>query len=187
MDHIAVIHHFYQEQPDLEKLLLKHSSQVRDKALEIAEASGCSFDRKLLISGAMLHDIGIIGCHAPDILCSGTAHYITHGTLGSQMLAEYGAAHGINIEKYCRICERHTGSGLTAAEIRQQGLPLPERDLLPETTEEKLICLADKFFSKSGSMQQKSIQKICRSMQKHGTAALARFHALCAEFGIELQ
>jgi uncharacterized protein len=50
------------------------------------------------------------------------------------------------MEKFARICERHTGSGLTAEEIVSGGLPLPERDFLPETLEEKIICLADKFF-----------------------------------------
>ena len=187
IDWQTIIRHFYKDEPELEKLLLRHSSQVRDKALEIAAASGCAADKELVVAGAMLHDIGIIGCHAPDILCNGKAHYITHGIIGSRMLAEYGKAHDLDLSACCRICERHTGSGLTAADIAAQNLPLPAQDLLPESTEEKLICLADKFFSKSGSMQAKSIEKICRSMQKHGTASLERFHALCADFGIKVQ
>ena len=38
----------------------------------------------------------------------------------------------------------------TAEEIISQHLPIsPPRDLLPESVEEKLVCYADKFFSKS--------------------------------------
>ena len=51
--------------------------------------------------------------------------------------------------QHARVCERHTGAGLTKREIIEQELPLPQQDFLPETTEEKLICYADKFFSKT--------------------------------------
>ena len=47
------------------------------------------------------------------------------------------------------FAKRHTGAGLTKKEIIEQELPLPQQDFLPETTEEKLICYADKFFSKT--------------------------------------
>ena len=89
------------------------------------------------------------------------------------------------LEVYARICERHTGSGLTAHEIRLQQLPLPEQDFLPETTEEKLICLADKFFSKSGDLKEKSLETVRHSMMKFGVEPLARFDALCEEFNLK--
>ena len=182
IDWQTIIRHFYKDEPELEKLLLRHSSQVRDKALEIAAASGCAADKELVVAGAMLHDIGIIGCHAPDILCNGKAHYITHGVIGSRMLAEYGDDCGLDLSACCRICERHTGSGLTAADIAAQNLPLPAQDLLPETTEEKLICLADKFFSKSGSMQEKSLESVRQSMAKFGQQSIDRFEEMHALF-----
>ena len=101
------------------------------------------------------------------------------------MLRSYGAEYGVNLEKYARICERHTGSGLTAEDIRCQGLPLPEQDYLPETDEEKLICLADKFYSKSGDLREKEMSRILRSMRKFGPGATARWCELCRRFALE--
>lgn len=171
---------FYPEETPLKRLLLQHSEQVRAKALEIAEHSGKEVDLRIVNNGAMLHDVGILHCHAPKILCVGTEPYLRHGLIGAKMLRELDPA----LELYARICERHTGSGLTAAEIRLQQLPLPEQDFLPETPEEKLICLADKFFSKSGDLKEKSLADVRRSMVKFGVEPLARFDDLCKEFNI---
>ena len=117
---------FYPEDTPLKRLLLRHSEQVREKAQEIAKLSGVEVDVNIVAAGAMLHDIGILHCHAPKILCTGTEHYLRHGIIGAQMLRDLDPA----LEVYARICERHTGSGLTAREIRLQQLPLPEQDFL---------------------------------------------------------
>ena len=89
---------------------------------------------------------------------------------------------GNDMEIYARICERHTGSGLTASEIISGNMPLPQVDLLPETLEEKLICLADKFFSKSGDFAEKPLQKIRTSTARFGSENAARLEALLALF-----
>ena len=89
------------------------------------------------------------------------------------------------MEAFARICERHTGSGLTREDIIRQALPLPEADYLPESGEERLICLADKFYSKSGDMAEKKIPAIRKSMLKFGTGAVRRFDNLCAAFGLD--
>ena len=91
----------------------------------------------------------------------------------------------IDLEPFARICERHTGSGITAEEVRKEQLPIPERDFLPETPEEILICLADKFYSKSGDMQEKSLPRIRRSLEKFGPGPLARFDAMCRLFDLK--
>ena len=52
------------------------------------------------------------------------------------------------LPKHARVCERHTGTGLTVEDIRSQKLPLPERDMCPETLEEQIICYADNFYRK---------------------------------------
>lgn len=179
----AIIDHFYPSGDPAREILLKHSTLVRSKALEILDASGISgLDREVVSNGAMLHDLGIRSCHAPDIGCFGSAPYLTHGIAGAEMLRQYGQQHGIDLEVYCRICERHTGTGLTAIEIRERDLPLPCRDLLPETMEEKLICLADKFFSKSGDFAEKPLQKIRTSTARFGSENAARLDALLALF-----
>ena len=186
VDPIDVIKYFYPQDTEMRKLLIWHSEQVRDKALQIAKYNKkMVLDKDVLINGSMLHDIGIGKCRAQDIYCQGTEPYIRHGILGAEMLREYGREHGLDLEVYARICERHTGSGLTAEEIRKSGLPLPEEDFLPETPEEKVICLADKFYSKSGSTKEKKLKRIVHSMEKFGDGPVQRFLDLCREFHMQ--
>ncbi len=185
---LEILRCFYPEDTSLRRLLFKHSAQVREKALHLLEYSPLrgEADPALVSAGAMLHDIGILHCHAPKILCTGSEPYLAHGILGARMLRDYGAAHGMGValEPFARICERHTGSGITAQEVRLQQLPIPERDYLPETVAEKVICLADKFFSKSGDMQEKTLERVRRSMAKFGSGPAERFEALCRLFGV---
>ena len=186
VDPIDIIEYFYPQDTLLRELLIWHSEQVRDKALQIAKYNKkMNLDKDVLINGAMLHDIGIGKCRAQDIYCLGTEPYIQHGILGAKMLREYGREHGLDLEVYARICERHTGSGLTAEEIKKSGLPLPDEDFLPETPEEKVICLADKFYSKSDCMKEKKLKNVVRSMEKFGDGPQQRFLDLCREFHMQ--
>ena len=187
IDPYVIITHFYPEDTPLRRLLLRHSTQVRDKAIAILANPSrppLELNPGLVSTGAMLHDVGILQCHAPSILCVGTRPYIAHGMIGAEMLRDYGRTHGIDLEPFARICERHTGTGITAKEVREQGLLIPERDWLPETPEEKLVCLADKFFSKSGDMKDKPVSVVRRSLEKFGTETVERFDALLRLFGL---
>ena len=184
-DPLSIVSHFYGDEPELSDLMLKHAFQVRAKARQILEFSGLELDCETISTGALLHDIGIIRCNAPGILCNGALPYIAHGIAGAEMLRDYGQEHGLELERFARICERHTGSGLTEADIRNQELPLPHQDFLPETMEEILICLADKFFSKSGEMKEKSLSSVRRSMEKFGEASLDRFDQMCHLFCVD--
>lgn len=191
MSPYEIIEHFYPIDTPLRRLLLLHSEKVRDKALGILRQARSQhpsawldgIDEQLVADGALLHDIGIGLTHAPSILCEGTEPYICHGTLGAAMLREFDPG----LEALARICERHTGAGLTAQDIVSQQLPIaPVRDLVPETPEEKLVCLADKFYSKSGDpAAEKPLERVKRSMMKFGTDSMARFEALCAEFCVK--
>ncbi len=187
IDPLAVTAYFYPEDTPLRRMLWRHSLLVRDKALAILANPVCAplaLDVEVVAAGALLHDLGIGRCHAPKIGCDGPEPYIVHGILGAEMLREYGRRRGLDLECYARICERHTGSGIAAAEVLRQNLPLPVRDYLPETLEEKLICLADKFFSKSGDMQEKPLSRVHHALLKFGPESLARFDALCKIFGV---
>ena len=187
IDPDVVISHFYPEDTPLRRLLLRHSTQVRDKALAILANPSrppLKLDPALVSAGAMLHDVGVLHCHAPSILCEGTRPYIAHGIIGAEMLRDYGRTHGIDLEPFARICERHTGTGITAREVREQGLPIPEHDYLPETPEEKLICLADKFFSKSGDMKERTVDAVRHSLEKFGMDTVERLDALFRLFGL---
>jgi uncharacterized protein len=180
---LQIIDHFYPESDPAKAILLRHSTQVMEKALAILENSpyAGSLDREVIRAGALLHDIGIGKCHAPGIGCFGTLPYIAHGITGAAMLRELSP----ELEVFARICERHTGTGLTVADIKAQQLPLPEQEFLPETPEEKLVCLADKFFSKSADMKEKPLEKVRSSIAAFGSENSARFAELCREFGVK--
>ncbi|MBD5207039.1 MAG: phosphohydrolase [Bacteroidales bacterium] len=183
MNPYSIIDKYYSA-PGMEQLreeLIIHSELVRDKAIECARRyeakTGQSLDIGFISEAAMLHDIGIFRCNAPGIHCHGTEPYIRHGLEGGAILRAE------NLPKHALVCERHTGSGLTAEEIRHQNLPLPAVDMLPLSPEEKAICYADKFFSKSGDIRrEKTLEEVERSMAHFGPDSLARFKALHSLF-----
>ena len=117
----------------------------------------------------MLHDIGIFKCDAAGIQCFGTEPYICHGRIGAELLRSEG------FPRHARVCERHTGAGIIKAQIIAQNLALPQQDFLPETMEEKVICYADKFFSKTHLDREKSIEQAEMSLSKFGEEGVLRF------------
>lgn len=178
-----IFFHFYPDETPLRALLWRHSVCVCEKALSLIRETGWSryeLDQRQVERAALLHDIGVSRCHAPGIYCMGAEPYLRHGLIGGALLRAYGSEHNLDLEAYARVCERHTGSGLTAEEIREQGLPLPPRDFLPETPLEKLICYADKFFSKSGDGGEKPWDSVAASFRKFSPAANERLLALHA-------
>ncbi len=170
MDYQKIIDKYYPEHNRLREILVTHSTMVMRRALKICDAHPeLHLDRSFIIEAAMLHDIGIIRCNAPAIECFGTEPYICHGRIGAEMLRTEGFPH------HARVCERHTGAGLTAADIVSRNLPLPHQDFLPETQEEQLICYADKFYSKTHPEREKSYEHARLSLAKFGEEGLARF------------
>ncbi|MDE6498862.1 MAG: HDIG domain-containing protein [Muribaculaceae bacterium] len=174
----SIIDRYYTEDK-LRDILVGHSRQVADMALAIASGQQLDIPRDNIETAAMLHDIGIIATHAPGICCFGTQPYLMHGSIGATMLREAGAP-----DWACDVAERHTGAGLLRNDIIAAGLPDPGHDLLPRTVLERLICYADKFFSKTHiGAPAKPIERVRASIAKFGAEALARFDALHAEFG----
>lgn len=173
-----IIEKYYGNSLRLREILEVHSRMVADKALRCADMRGIAIDRAFVESAAMLHDIGIFRCDAPGILCTGTLPYICHGIEGRAILEAEG------LPRHALVCERHTGAGLTVDDIERQHLPLPLRDMTPRSTEEKLICYADKFYSKSGDLRaEKQLDKVIKSMERHGGDSLRRFMELHHQFG----
>ena len=165
-----LIHKYCNGNAALEQVLLRHSTDVARRALQIARKHPeLKADEKLLLEGAMLHDIGIVRVYAPTIFCFGTEPYIRHGVLGAEILRNEG------LPLHARIAERHTGTGLTAAEIIKQQLPLPHQDFTPQSIEEQIICYADKFYSKSRLDEEKSPEQAMRSLQKFGEEGISVF------------
>lgn len=177
-DYMALIDRHYLPGSHVREILLAHSRDVADKALAIARRKGLDPDEDEIVAAAMIHDVGIFLTNAPGIDCHGEEHYLRHGILGADLLRKDGAP-----EWLARVAERHTGSGITVDEIRQLDLPLPVGDYVPETLLERLVCYADKFFSKSSVGREKSLEKVRASMARYGSATLKRFDALHQEFG----
>lgn len=184
MDYQAIIDHFYGTgDSELKRLLMVHSRAVADKALRICDSHPeLHLDREFVEAAAMLHDIGIIQCDAPGIFCRGSQPYICHGIMGAKMISDYSRHSEPSdwLDAIARVCQRHTGAGITRAEIMEQQLPLPLPDdgsepYMPETMEEKLVCYADKFFSKTRLDEEKSLEHVERSLAKFGKAGLTRF------------
>ena len=176
-DYQKIIDKYYLPGTRVREILLKHSRQVADKALAIAHSLHLELSDDAIEAAAMLHDIGIYLCHAPSIECHGQAPYICHGTLGADLLRSEGAP-----EEYARVAERHTGAGITADDIKQMSLPIPEGDYMPRTLLERLICYADKFYSKTRLDSAKTLESVRTSMLRHSPATLERFDRLHGEF-----
>ena len=173
-----ILEKYYQRDSKLWTVLVEHSKAVCDKALEIASNhSELKADLKFIEEAALLHDIGIYLTNAPDLYCFGNLPYICHGYLGREILEKEG------YPRHALVCERHTGTGLSLSEIKTQNLPIPHRDMLPVSIEEEIICFADKFFSKSHDLRQpKKLDKIRKSMAKHGEDQVQRFDLWCERF-----
>lgn len=181
VDPFKIIEKYYDKHSRLYHILTAHGALVMCKAFAIADRLPYEkIDRLFLKESAMLHDIGIFLTHAPDIDCHGNKPYIKHGYLGGQLLRKEG------FPRHARVCERHTGVGISKQEIIKNKLPLPKRDFLPLTIEEQIICFADKFYSKRPEMQGKeeTIVDIRKEMSKFGKEKVDKFNIWLKKFGV---
>lgn len=175
----AIIDKYYSDNAPLRHILVTHSESVAAMSLNVARRHPeLNADETFLWEAAMLHDIGCFLTDAPGICCHGTEPYIRHGLLGGELLRKEG------LPRHARVAERHTGTGLTAATISAQGLPLPLIDLVPETIEEQIICYTDKFFSKSHLERVRTSEQVLRSLERFGEEGLERMREWLERFGV---
>lgn len=179
MDYQLIIDKYYPQGSPLGVIYDTHCRAVADLACRIIACRDLSISSEEAYTAAMLHDIGIFLCNAPSIECHGKEPYILHGPLGADLLRKEGVD-----EKYARVAERHTGTGITPEEAIRFGFP-PGRCYMPLTPLERLVCYADKFFSKSGPATEKPLEQVRKAMAKFGDESLDRFDALHHEFGIQ--
>lgn len=173
----GIFNKYYQDNPELKEIVKGHSERVAQKALCIAKDKNLDLDPRDIYSAAMLHDIGVVKCNAPDIFARGDSNYLLHGIEGEKILLSHG------LLTYAGVCSHHTGAGITKEEIIKNNLPLPHIDLLPRNLLEELICYADKFYSKSGDIhREKSLDQVIKSISKYGNDSLLRFMSLHAKF-----
>lgn len=170
MDVNEIIDRYYPQDDELKDIYMTHARAVSDFALSLAHRHPeLALDEQFIHEAAMLHDIGIFLTDAPRIHCHGTEQYLCHGYLGAQLLLSLG------YERHARVCERHTGTGLTKEVILHNGWNLPARDFLPETLEEQLICFADKFFSKTKFLDHpRTFEQVVESMAKISTESVEK-------------
>lgn len=177
MNYNAVIDKYYPAGSRRRDIYLHHARQVADRALEIASRKHLDLDCDLVEAAAMLHDIGIVLTDAPSIDCHGREPYLLHGIIGGRILRDEGFP-----EEVARVAERHTGAGISREDIAELGLPLPDGDYMPESLLERLVCYADKFFSKNADMKEKSLDRVRASMEKISRRTADRFENLHREF-----
>jgi len=179
VDAVSLLRKYFDENRDAFEIVLEHSRMVASKALDIAERlRNPAVNLRFVEEAALLHDIGVSRTHAPRIGCHGNAPYICHGILGREILDSEGyPAHAL-------VCERHIGVGIASKDVIQQQLPLPKRDMIPVSLEERIVCFADLFFSKKpGSLQQeKSVEVVKNSLLRHGSKKVLIFESWSREF-----
>lgn len=172
---------YYSEKSPAFGYLYEHSHAVADYAMRIAmNNKDKDPDLELVRSGALLHDIAIFMTNAPGIGCYGKFHYLAHGYLGRRLMEYEG------YPLHALICERHVGVGISREDVIRNVLPLPKYDMLPLSTEEEIICYADKFFSKKPGRLNvpKSPEKIVKNLRKYGENKVAIFEGFINKYGL---
>lgn len=183
MQIMDVVEKYYDSHSKAYNFLIVHSIMVAQKALEIAmNVTYLKPDFKFIFEAALLHDIGIVLTNAPEIGCQGKMSYVSHGYLGREILEKEG------FPKHALVCERHLGVGLSIKDIKKQGLSFfPKRDMIPLSTEEEIICIADKFFSKGEDLltREKNLDLIKEELVQFGEDKIERLSLLLKKFKIE--
>ncbi len=167
-----IIGEFYRPGTLSHDILMEHAHLVTMKSLDIADQiPQLNPDKAFIEEAAMLHDIGIFMTNSPSIGCYGSSEYICHGILGRSLLE------GLGFPRHALVSERHTGAGISIENIRQHNLPLPMREMVPITLEEKVICVADKFFSKkpSDNHREKSLDTVILELKRINPDHAGRF------------
>ncbi len=131
----------------------RHSEKVAQKALEIAnQITKAKVDKDLIEIGSILHDIGRTKTHG-----------FNHALIGGKILRERGFS-----EKLAKICETHILGGVDKEDAKEFGLP--EKDYLPNSLEEKIICLADKLIA--GTKEVSIEERFNRWFSKYGRSSI---------------
>ena len=174
VDYFAIIHKYIPPDAPAYSVYLPHAALVTAKALAVARRLELSEKQQQFIEeAAMLHDIGIVRVKPFIQSANGAPPYICHAPIGREMLEQEG------LPRHALVAERHVGVGLSADDIARQNLPLPQRDMVPESIEEQIICWADLFYSKTPHKlwQEASLEEIETSLSRHGERQVQIFHA----------
>ncbi|MDD3233638.1 MAG: HDIG domain-containing protein [Candidatus Methanomethylophilus sp.] len=140
------------------KRVVIHCATVRAVAEEIAKGIPIA-NMKLVIAGALLHDIG-----------RSQIHSIMHAYVGAQIAAEHGLS-----QEIVDIIRKHTGAGLDQEDVRELGLP--PGDYMPRTLEEKVVAHADNMVSDNRVVvHQFSVDKLRAKGADRGAVRIEMLH-----------
>jgi uncharacterized protein len=122
--------------------VLRHVKAVQKVAVRIASKVE-DIDMYKIKIGSLLHDIGRFSCPPGKDRCK-------HGLVGADILRKEG------LDEIALIAEKHIGVGISKEDITEQDLPLPSKDFIPKTREEKIIAHADNliFGDREGSFDE---------------------------------
>jgi uncharacterized protein len=134
-------------------------------------------DADLVRVGALLHDIGVYRLYTTAGELD-TTDYVRHGVLGHELLHGLGFPDEIN-----RFCSRHTGVGITRADVLRQSLPIPVDDYVPGSPEEEIVQYADKFHSKRTPPVFVSGDSYGEAVARWGADKVVTFGALRRRYG----
>ena len=139
------------------KKVINHCLAVTYVAVKIAEKANA--DVVLVKASALLHDIGRCKTHG-----------ITHAIEGVKIAEELGLPKSI-----IKIIERHIGAGLSKEEAKKLGLP--EKNYIPKTLEEKIVCHADSLIENSKKQKiEKEVKRALKNNQKEYAYRLLALH-----------
>lgn len=176
------LHKKYAPSESVLNLVWTHSEIVAAIALEIVEAHPeLTVDKELVLKGALLHDIGVYCTEPCPCHREGSEEnkepYIKHALIGAEIARKEGFS-----EEIVNIIERHTGVGITKEQIIRDNLPLPHKDFVPETLEEKIVAYADNFHTKKPRF--KSYEEIKQNLEEYDKAYGEILDEWKAMFGI---
>lgn len=113
---------------------VQHGKAVQRAALTIAKAikkNHHKVDLNFIKTASLLHDIGYFFVEERYFPAA-----LRHAPLGAQILRKE------KLPRHARVAEVHLGIGKTKQEIVAYSLPLPRKDLIPKSVEEKIITFA---------------------------------------------
>jgi uncharacterized protein len=172
MNPFKIINKYYNSDSEEYQTLVLHSTMVAKKALDIVDRLETnqsiteSISKEFIYEVAMLHDIGF---KFPGELKNKnelSSHYPAHGYYGAEILRKEG------LLKHAQVIENHVGVGLTKKEIDNNKWPMPSKDYLPQTIEEKIISYADLFYSKNckipqGFFEERAKNEVIEKIKKY--------------------
>ncbi len=177
-----LLHKKYAQTELLLDLIWTHSNIVADIALLLLDKHQFNkndLPREFVIQAALVFDIGVYLCEGYEWIPGqqpSSKPYIQHGLIGAWILQKEGYSPYV-----VRVAHTHSGVGLSAQDIRNFGLNLPEADYVPRSQVEKLVSYASKFHSKSPRF--KKAEEVKQSLGRYGKEKVNTFEDWENEFG----